>query len=411
MEKTKKGWKTNTVIIFICWLVYACSYLGKVNYSANIPQIEAFFKVSHANAGLVSTFFFFAYAAGQIFNGIFCKRYNLKWTIFGAVITSATMNALIGLTKSFTMIKYLWLINGLALSVLWPSLIRFLSESLPKKDMAQASIVMGTTVATGTLGIYGLSALFAALKFSFKFAFFTPAIIMPLTAIVWVFRFDKMTASRETDEEECVVENVAQPAKSNKMPKEIFIVCCILAFVAVATNLIKDGLTTWVPSILKERYGLSASFSILLTLALPTIAVFGNVFAVQLHKKIPDFVSMLGLIFLLAGVFTAIVIALLGSNAFAVTLIGFALVNYLASSSNSVITSIFPLFMKGKVNSGLIAGILNGFCYLGSTMSSYGLGLIADIWNWNVVFYVILGACVSVVIVALIYTLLKKKEK
>lgn len=409
MEKTEKGWKTNTIIMFVCWLVYSCSYLGKVNYAANIPQIEAFFKVSHADAGLVSTFFFFAYAAGQIFNGIFCKRYNLKWMIFGAVIVSATVNALIALIKSFALIKFLWLVNGLALSVLWPSLIRFLSEVLPKKQMAQASMVMGTTVATGTLIIYGLSALFAAVGWSFKLAFFTPAVVMPITAIIWLFGFDRLVKNRETDEEEVAVESVKQPVKGAKMPKDIFVMCCILAFTAVATNLIKDGLTTWVPSILKESYGLSASFSILLTLALPALSVFGNVFAVWLHKRISNFIIMEGIIFLGAGIFTAVVIAFLGTGAVAVTLIGFVLVKYLASSSNSVITSIFPLFMKGKVNSGFIAGILNGFCYLGSTISSYGLGLIADLWSWNAVFYVLLGACIAVVGIALVYGLVKKK--
>ena len=52
-------------------------------------------------------------------------------------------------------------------------------------------------------------------------------------------------------------------------------------------------------------------------------------------------------------------------------------VNFLASSLNSLITSIYPIFMRGKVDSGFYAGMLNGFCYLGSTISAYGLGYIA----------------------------------
>ena len=48
-------------LIFLGWLVYATSYLGKVNYSANITQIIDFYGVSKAQAGMVPTFFFFAY--------------------------------------------------------------------------------------------------------------------------------------------------------------------------------------------------------------------------------------------------------------------------------------------------------------------------------------------------------------
>ena len=90
------------------------------------------------------------------------------------------------------------------------------------------------------------------------------------------------------------------------------------------------------------------------------------------------------------------------------TLVGFAIVCFLISSSNSLITSIFPLFMKGKLNSGLIAGILNGFSYLGSTLSSYGLGLIADNFGWTSVFWVLLSVCMLVCVGAAVYLAVKK---
>ena len=62
--------------------------------------------------------------------------------------------------------------------------------------------------------------------------------------------------------------------------------------------------------------------------------------------------------------------------------------------------------MKGKVNSGLIAGVLNGFCYVGSTLSTYGLGAIADTaGGWTAVFYTLFFVCVFVVLIYLIYTL------
>ena len=61
-------------LLLICWLVYACSYIGKLGYSANIVNIEKDFGVTHTMAGMASTFFFFAYGAGQIINGIFCKN-------------------------------------------------------------------------------------------------------------------------------------------------------------------------------------------------------------------------------------------------------------------------------------------------------------------------------------------------
>jgi len=70
--------------------------------------------------------------------------------------------------------------------------------------------------------------------------------------------------------------------------------------------------------------------------------------------------------------------------------------------------------MRGKVNSGLFAGVLNGFCYVGSTISSYGLGAIADIFGWIAVFWTLIGFCFVTFLVWCGYTYLKriyKKEK
>lgn len=70
MEKEKKKQNKNILAIVICWLVYTCSYLGKLGYNANIVLIESEFGASHAESGTVGTVFFFAYGAGQIINGL-----------------------------------------------------------------------------------------------------------------------------------------------------------------------------------------------------------------------------------------------------------------------------------------------------------------------------------------------------
>ena len=69
---TGKMSSSAALLLLICWLVYACSYIGKLGYSANIVNIEKDFNVTHAMAGMASTFFFFAYGVGQIINGICC---------------------------------------------------------------------------------------------------------------------------------------------------------------------------------------------------------------------------------------------------------------------------------------------------------------------------------------------------
>lgn len=401
--------RESTLIILLCWLVYACSYMGKVNYAANINQVISFYNVDHSSAGLVSTFFFFAYGIGQVINGLFCKKYNLRWMIFLSLVVSGFVNFVVGITDNFELIKYLWLLNGFSMSILWPALVRLLSENLDANSMPKASAIMGTTVATGTVLVYSLSALFV--KIDFKVSFYLPALMFFIIAFVWIFTYPKLISNVKAEVEEKLQATYEVEKKSVDYNKTLILLSiCMLAFYGVATNLIKDGLTTWVPSILKEQYNLDNSISIILALALPIVSIFATAFAIKMHKRIPDFVLHCAIMFFSAGLIIGGVIAGISLNQFILTLLGSTIVCFLISSCNSIITSIFPLFMKGKVNSGLIAGILNGFCYLGSAISSYGLGSIADNFGWIWVFWTLLFVCAAVCVGAVFYILIKKRK-
>lgn len=412
MTVSKPQKSTAGFLIFLCWLIYSTSYLGKVNYSANITQIIDFYGVSKAEAGMAPTFFFFAYGIGQVVNGILSKRYNIRWMVFLSLFTSAVINLVIAFSSSFAVIKWLWLINGFVLSILWPTLVRLLAETLPQKHLGRSSVIMGTTVATGTLVIYGLSSLFVHLG-NFKLAFYTAAIVGIAVALLWLFLYGVSVRGARNEKRNEITETAktetTEKHEQNKNERRLFFICIyVLCFFAIGVNLIKDGLTTWVPSILKEEYNITDSVSILLTLLLPIVAIFGNLCALNMHKKILDYVTHCGVVFAVILGFIGLIIGSIKLNQVLIMLAGLVIVNFLASSLNSLITSIFPIFMRGKVNSGLYAGVLNGFCYLGSTMSSYGLGIIADNWGWIAVFGFLMSFCAVICAVWFGYSLCKK---
>ena len=87
-------------IILLCFLVYMFSYTGRYSYNSKVTNVMADFGVSHASAGLVSTFCFFAYGIGQVVNGILCKYYN-KRVLFPIVLSvSALTNVAVYLTPA-----------------------------------------------------------------------------------------------------------------------------------------------------------------------------------------------------------------------------------------------------------------------------------------------------------------------
>ena len=70
-----------------------------------------------------------------------------------------------------------------------------LSKNLDGKYIRSSIIVMSTTASTGTLLAYGLSALFASFD-GFKFSFLIGAVAMAVSAIIWVFVYDKITLKK-----------------------------------------------------------------------------------------------------------------------------------------------------------------------------------------------------------------------
>ena len=382
METKNKFINKNTLAIFVCWLVYACSYIGKLGYNANITQIESEFGITHAESGSVGTIFFFAYGAGQIINGIFCKKYNLKYTVFFSLLISSVCNFVLPFLNKFAYFKYIWLINGASLSFLWAMLARFLSGYLDKNYVSKAVVVMGTTVACGTFAVYGLSALFVKLS-AYKTIFFVAAAILPIVAFVWFFMYlflKKADGGLQKTGEEVSAETPQE--KTNG--KQLITMFIVLGAFAVITNLIKDGITVWVPTMLKEIYVMPDYLGILLTLCLPLVSVFGTAVAVFTGKYIKGFIPLCGVMFLASALAIGAEM-IFGATSAAVMIICLCVVSLVMSGSNNVITSMAPLTVK-TANAGMLAGLMNGCSYIGSTISSYGLGTIADNFGWSGVF-------------------------
>jgi OPA family glycerol-3-phosphate transporter-like MFS transporter len=193
--------------------------------------------------------------------------------------------------------------------------------------------------------------------------------------------------------------------------KGLWATLAVLAFFAVVCNLIKDGLMTWVPSILKKQYGFEDSFSIILTLALPLVGFGGVALVSQLKKKINGFVGLAGVLYASALLCLVGVLFAFNLTTWLPLLLFFALVYCFMSGVNNVVTACAPLYLRGQINSGVLAGILDGFCYAGSTISAYGLGAFADFFDWEAVFILLSIMAAIAVLCTLTFIFFERRRK
>lgn len=378
------------ILIVVCCMVYGFAYAGRYGYNANIAPIMEFYGVTRAEAGLVSTCFFFAYGAMQLVHGILCRFYPKKIVIPAALFLSAALNLTVFFQPPFAAIKYLWLVNGICQSVLWPSLMLTLGETLEPGMMKQAVFVISLATMFGTLISYGGSALFNLFAF-FRGSFLLGAILTVLIGLIWLFSYDRLTAER-------YVASAGETTTAEKSRKALggglvgLLAVCVL-FAAVC-NFVKDGLSTWTPVILKEQFGLGDSVSMILTLILPVFGLFGSMLALAVNRKIRDYRLMAGVFYVgLSFCLGGLLLSFRGAGV-VLTLALLGVISCLAYAVNNVVTSMMPLELRDRVNSGFLAGLMNSATYIGSTASAYGLGRIADGAGWNAVILVMLGASV-----------------
>lgn len=376
-----------------------------------------YYGVSHADAGLVSTMFFFAYGAGQIINGILCRKYNARFIITFSLLVSAAINLAVFFLPSFFTLKYLWLLNGFSLSFLWAVLSTVLSRCLSDENLKKAVVIMSISTPAGTFLAYLLGALFTKVNF-FNLSFLVGAAALFAIGALWFFSYGKLTSGKTYGKSGEIADKNGEIATAEVLhtdenysaeKRNAMITLVFLGVFAVINNLVKDGLSTWMPSVLKEKYELSESGSIVLSLALPFLSVFGAFVATRVNDKTKNFVFTSVIFFAVSALLMPIIIwGDLGG--FVLPLCVFALIALLMTAVNSVVTTMAPMYMRNFFFSGTLAGALNGCCYLGSTISSYGLGKIADDLSWNAVFIIIFAFCIAAVVLGGAYFVRKKAK-
>ncbi len=401
MENKIQAKKENK-IIFICWLAYLTAYIGRLNFNASIVAIISDLGVTKAEAGLVSSFFFFAYGAGQLINGILSKRYNAKIMIFLSLIFSAVFNVLMPLSGSIAAMKFIWMGNGIVQSVLWSTLIKTLSDYVSDKKLPKAILAMSTTVAIGTLVAYGTSSLCVNFG-AWQTVFYIASAVLVISATIWISLFGKAP--------EKVVQVENKKDEKVRMAKPVLLALFLAAFAGVANGFIKDGITTWVPSVLYEEFGLSQSFSILLTLFLPMVSTMGAAIAKKIHEKIPSHAGMNLIFYTFSALLCGGILISLKIHSIIAVMLCFICVACGMAMINNVITSMFALDYRRKLNAGFAAGLLNTFCYVGSTVTSYTLGAVAQSRGWNAVFFIMLTICICAAAVCFGGIMSEKKMK
>ena len=403
----KKSRRFQNYLIFICWLVYTVAQLGRYNYSANTTLIMDKYMVNHADAGLPTSFYFFAYGAGQIVVGLLCSKYNKQIMLTLALSVSAFCNLLLFLPIDFLYIKYIWAINGLAQANLWPVLLLTLGENVSSKKLASTAFVMAIASTGGRFLSYGVCALFSINEKLFHYTFLLGFIAEIIVAVLWFTTTGKL---KKSERKEKIRLPKTEKNSSGKGKFGLVMMLIVFAEFCVISYAISGGLQQWVPAILKEKYGLEDALAIITSILLPLSSVPTAWVAGFLYKKLKSFVLCAGLMFALCvGLILGVTHTL--DVHWGIVIVLFMILCMAMSVVTNQLTVHAPLYLKGRCSAGFLGGFLNGCCYIGSALSTYGLGMIADNFGWNSVFTLFFVLAIASAVIAVLYMIIERITK
>lgn len=171
-------------VVGIAWITYASYYLGRVNISTAMPDLQMDLLLSKQQVGLISTGFFWAYAVGQLVNGPLGDRLSPRRFVFVGLLASAAINLAFGSVSIWVLLIGLWTLNGYFQATGWGPILRTLANWLSPKQRTKISGIFGSSFVAGNALTWLLTGWLVA-QFGWRVAFWIPAVLLIFFAASW----------------------------------------------------------------------------------------------------------------------------------------------------------------------------------------------------------------------------------
>lgn len=378
--------------------VYMVGYLTRVNYSTIISSMVEQTDFSKDSLSMALTGSFITYGIAQVFSGIMGDRINPKQLVMWGLTVTVTMNILLPLCPNPIWMCVVWCINGVAQSFLWPPMVRMMNILFSEETYKVASKRISWGGSVGTILLYLLSPL-VLLVLPWKAVFWICAALGVVMMLIWWISAPDIAVAK------------ADRRIKNKADKRIFspVMVAIMAAIAIQ-GMLRDGVTTWMPSYISETYQLNNGVSILSGVALPIVSIVSLQIASHIYGgKRNNPVSCAALIFAVGSVAAFCLFCLNGRNA-VVSVALSALLTGCMHGVNMMLICMIPPFFRKNGNVSAVSGILNACTYIGSAISAYGIARLSQMTSWKAISFVwFASATAGAVICILVYKTFAKQ--
>ncbi len=412
-----------SVLLFIgCWLVYACGYIARVNYSAAMPLMKDVGAISAELAGLPSTVYFIAYALGQVLNGVLAdKKSPFILIIIGLSVIITTQMLMSFVSAPAILLIVWWGINGLGQSMLWAPVFFIISNVLNSKVRYVAVTLISLSTPVGKMGGYLASSL-SLLSGWWGMVFITAGCILAVVLLIFTTCFLVTKKNLIVNKPEKKVVNI-QGQQSLPFVKVLVTSGIVIALPAlVCHGLFFNGAIEFIPDILSSNFKQEASMSSLMTMIIPALGacgvflcnfVYEHWFARNEVKSSLFFMATSLVPLGIMLIFTFNPGSIFGLGAEAIIFVAmYAVVYVFQCCYNHLMVGLVPMRCAMFAVGATMSGLNNAVNYGGSAISTFGMSLAVEyipVWALVLIWIgIVVIACVFMALVVSKWTKFSK---
>lgn len=356
-------------------IVYFASYITRINFAAIISSVIKDTGYLKSDLSIILVVLFITYGFGQIINGVLGDKVNPKKVISIGMILACVINLIFPLfSNSITIMSVLWGINGFAQAMLWPPIVRIMVSNLDEKQYNETTSKVIKSSSLGTIFVYLISPLMISL-FNWQSVFILCAILGVISFIIWFTYQKRIEVNNE--------KNISKENSKFILPRQAIFPLIFICIAIILQGMLRDGITSWMPSYLIDVFNIKEELSILITLSQAILTLIAlEVFSYLYKKYFNNEVSCALFIFTLISLIILILLFTYDYNALISTIL-MALIIGSVHGINLMLVCHVPKRFKKYGNISTISGIINSFTYLGSAISTYGIALLVENNGWN----------------------------
>lgn len=370
-------------LTLLCAAVYFCSYLTRLDYGAVMVEMVRAEGFSRVDASAALTGLFITYGFGQLISGYLGDRVKPQLLIFFGLIACGLMNLLIPFCPSPAWMTVVWSVNGLAQAMMWPPLVRIMSQHMTESEYKVATVHVSWGSSLGTIVIYLMIPLLLKVS-SWRGVFYCAAAVGMGMAAFWMARYGRVERTLPLQEQAAPADEPGDAGKSGGGLRALMPLLAIMMGVIICQGTLRDGITTWMPTYLADTYHMESGKSILTGVLLPLFGMVCYQIVLWMNRKLVENELQCAAIIFCVGLVSLLALRLLHAHSFALSVLILAFAVASMHGVNLIMTCMTPKYLAGSGKISMISGLLNACTYIGSALSMYGVALIADRFGWTV---------------------------